>query len=166
MVNAPNPPLSSKRAIPTGSAGASPTVSLCRHTRARGNAVIEVSFLLPWLFFMFIGVLDVGFYCQAAIATQNAARAGAAYTSLSSTTAADSTVACQYALQELQAMTNVRNLANCNGSPLTVTAAKVTGPDGAWASSVTVTYVTNRMVPIPGLMSQFTIRRIVQMKLK
>jgi hypothetical protein len=115
---------------------------------------------------MFIGVLDVGFYCQAAIATQNAARAGAAYTSLSSTTAADSTVACQYALQELQAMTNVRNLANCNGSPLTVAAAKVTGPGGAWASSVTVTYVTNRMVPIPGLMSQFTIRRIVQMKLK
>ena len=133
--------------------------------RIRGNAVIEASFLIPWLVFMFVGVLDIGFYCQAAIATQNAARAGAAYTSLSSTTAADATTACQYAIQELQAMSNVRSLSSCNATPLTVTAAKVTGVDGLWASSVSVTYVTNRMVPIPGLMSQFTIRRIVQMKL-
>jgi hypothetical protein len=120
----------------------------------------------PWIFFLFIGTFDMGFYTHALIATQNAARAAAAHTSRNSLTAADATGACQYALYELKAMSNVRTLTNCNSSPLIVTASAVTGTDGWPASSVSVTYQTNRMIPIPGLVRQLNITRTVQMMVK
>ena len=132
----------------------------------RGHAVLEVALLSPWIFFLFVGTLDMGFYTHALIATQNAARAGAAHTSRNSLTAADSAGACQYALEELKTMTNVRTLANCSSTPLIVTASAVTGVDGWPASSVSVTYRTNRMIPIPGLTGQLDITRTVQMMVK
>ena len=132
----------------------------------RGHAALEVALLSPWIFFLFIGTLDMGFYTHALIATQNAARAAAAHTSRNSLTAADSGSACQYALDELKAMSNVRTLANCGSTPLIVTATAVTGVDGWPASSVSVTYQTNRMVPIPGLVGQLNITRTVQMMVK
>ncbi len=132
----------------------------------RGHAVVEVVLLAPWIYFLFAGALDVGMYSHALIATQNAARVGAAYTSRSSLTAADSSSACQYALQELWGLSNVRKLSNCNSAPLTVTASAVTGADGWAASSVSVTYVSDKLIPIPGLMGQLTVTRTVQMKLK
>lgn len=137
-----------------------------RNPRNRGHAVIEVALLSPWIFFLFVGTLDMGFYTHALIATQNAARAGAAHTSRSSLTAADYAAACQYALGELKAMSNVRSLANCNSSPLIVTASSVTGIDGSPASSVSVTYQTNKLIPIPGLAGQLKITRTVQMRVK
>ena len=129
----------------------------------RGHAVIEVALLSPWIFFLFMGAFDMGFYTHALIATQNAARAAAAYTSRSSLTAADSAGACRYALAELKAMSNVRNLSSCNSSPLVVTASSVTGTDGSPASSVSVTYKSNKLIPIPGLTGQLNISRTVQM---
>lgn len=47
-----------------------------RSLRNRGHAVIEVALLSPWIFFLFVGTLDMGFYTHALIATQNAARVG------------------------------------------------------------------------------------------
>jgi Flp pilus assembly protein TadG len=132
----------------------------------RGHAVLEVALLSPWIFFLFVGTLDMGFYTHALIATQNAARAAAAHTSRNAFTAADSAAACQYALAELKAMSNVRTLANCNSTPLIVTASAVTGVDGWPASSVSVTYQSNRMIPIPGLVGQLNVTRIVQMMVK
>jgi Flp pilus assembly protein TadG len=132
----------------------------------RGHAVLEVALLSPWIFFLFVGTLDMGFYTHALIATQNAARAAVANTSRNALTAADSAAACQYALAELKAMSNVRTLANCNSTPLTVTASAVTGVDGWPASSVSVTYQTNRMIPIPGLVGQLNVTRTVQMMVK
>jgi Flp pilus assembly protein TadG len=138
-----------------------------RSPRNRGHAVIEVALLSPWIFFLFVGTLDMGFYTHALIATQNAARAGAAYTSRSTLKAADYAGACQYALGELKAMSNVRSLANCNSSPLIVTASALpAGVDGSPASSVSVTYQTNRLIPIPGLAGQLNITRTVQMMVK
>ena len=134
------------------------------HQRSRsGHAVIEVALLSPWIFFLFMGTLDIGFFTHALIATQNAARAGAAYTSRSTLTASDSAGACRYALVELQTMSNVRNLASCTSSPLVVTATSVTGADGSPASSVSVTYQSNKLIPIPGLTGQLNITRTVQM---
>lgn len=132
----------------------------------RGHAVIEVALLSPWIFFLFAGTFDLGFYANAIIATQNAARAAASYTSRASSRAADSAGACKYALTELKTMSNVRNLTSCNSSPLIVTASSVTGADGSPASSVSVTYTTNTLIPIPGLAGQFTITRTVQMMVK
>jgi hypothetical protein len=125
--------------------------------------VIEVALLSPWIFFLFMGILDMGFYTHALIATQNAARTAAAYTSRSKLTAADSAGACRYALTELKAMSNVRNLSSCNSSPLVVTASSVTGADGSPASSVSVTFQSNKLIPIPGLTGQLNITRTVQM---
>jgi len=137
-----------------------------RVRRRRGNAVIEVTLLAPWIFFLFVGTFDMGFYVYALITTQNAARAAATYTSRTSATAADSARACQYALAEMKAMSNVRSLASCSSNPLIVTASAVTGVDGWDASSVSVTYQSNRLVPIPGLTGRLNITRTVQMRVK
>jgi len=137
-----------------------------RTRRKRGHAVVEMALLSPWILFLFAGALDIGFYSQALTATQNAARVAAEYTSKNANTAADSTAACQYALDELSVMHNVRNLSTCGAAPLTVTATLVTGPDGASASSVSVTYKTEQLIPIPGLAGQFTITRTVEMRLQ
>lgn len=133
----------------------------------RGHAVVEVVLMAPWIFFLFAGALDMGFYEHALIATQNAARVAAEFTSGASNTAANSTAACQYALDELKTMPNVRSLSSCGASPLVVTASKVTGIDGFKASSVSVTYTSDRLIPIPGLlMGQLTVTRTVQMRLR
>jgi Flp pilus assembly protein TadG len=133
----------------------------CRH----GHAVIEVALLAPWIFFMFIGAVDLGFYNYAIISTENAARVAAEYTSASTAKATDSVGACPYVLAELNSMSNVQGLTTCTSLPVTVTATQVAGPDGAQASSVSVTYQTILMFPIPGLAGQFTITRTAEMRL-
>ena len=35
--------------------------------RERGSAIMETAFMVPWLFFLFVGVLDLGFYSYAAV---------------------------------------------------------------------------------------------------
>jgi len=135
--------------------------------RERGHAMLETALLLPWVLFLFAGIFDLGFYNYALIATQNAARVAAWYTSQSSGTAADSTTACTYALAELQALPNVTSsLSTCNASPVVVTATKVTGTDGAQATQVSVAYTSPQLVPIPGMLpGQYTFNRVVQMRL-
>jgi Flp pilus assembly protein TadG len=131
----------------------------------RGHAVIEVALLAPWIFFLFIGAVDLGFYNYAIISTENAARVAVEYTSASSAKATDSVGACTYVLAELNSMSNVQGLSTCTSLPVTVTATQVAGPDGAQASSVAVTYQTILMFPIPGLAGQFTITRVAEMRL-
>ena len=140
--------------------------AICQRRRlSRGHSVIEVALLCPWIFFLLAGVLDVGFYSYALIAAENAARAAVEYTSKSTKTAADSVGACQYALDGLQALPNVRNLSSCSASPLIVSASQVTGADGKLASSVSVTYQTQVLIPIPGLAGSMNITRTVQMRI-
>jgi Flp pilus assembly protein TadG len=136
-----------------------------RNRRRSGHAVIEVALLAPWIFFLFIGAVDLGFYNYAIISTENAARVAVEYTSASTSKATDSTGACPYVLAELNSMSNVQGLSTCTSLPVTVTATKVAGPDGAQASQVSVTYQTILMFPIPGLAGQFTITRIAEMRL-
>ncbi|HTT62768.1 MAG TPA: TadE family protein [Bryobacteraceae bacterium] len=135
--------------------------------RERGHAMLELALLLPWVFFLFAGAFDLGFYNYALISTQNAARVAAWYTSQTKTTATDAATACTYALAELQALPNVgTSVKNCNASPVVVTATQVTGADGAEASSVSVSYTSPKLIPIPGaLAGRFTFDRIVQMRL-
>ena len=138
--------------------------------RARsGHAAVEIALMAPWIFFLFVGVFDFGFYAYAAIATQNAARVGAMYTSSSSTLASDATGACTYVLEEMRQLPNVRNAVTaCTALPLIVTAASVDpGVDGAPASRVSVTYQTIPMIPIPGIMTgQLALTRNVEMRIK
>lgn len=138
-----------------------------RAERSRGTAVVEVALLAPWIFFLFIGVMNFGFAAYALISTENAARAAATYTS-SDEAFADSTAdACQYARAELNSLPNVRNLTSCGALPLIVTASKGQCPSadaGSVCSTVTVTYQTVPMIAVPGMPGQLTVTRSVQLR--
>ena len=140
-----------------------------KRTRQRGHAVLEISFFLPWIIFLFTGALDCGFYSYALINTENAARVAVMQTSTSAVVAGNSTVACTYVLAEMQSMSNLGGLSSCGSSPLVVTATSVSGAssaDGAAASKVSVTYTTSQLIPFPGMAGTLTITRTAQMRVK
>jgi len=128
-----------------------------------------MALMLPWFIFLFVGAFDWGFYAHALISTESAARVAALATSASLSTAADSSLACTYALEELKISANVAGLSTCGALPVIVTATLKTnsGVDGATASEVAVTYQTPSLIPIPGLLTkQATFYRVVQMRLR
>jgi Flp pilus assembly protein TadG len=136
-----------------------------RRGRRRGNVLVELSLIAPWIFFLFIGVVDLGFYSYDLISVENAARIAAEYTSHSPTVAADQSGACRKVLLELANLPNVASLSSCGATPLIVTASKEPGPDGHTATSVSVTYQSVNMIPIPGLlMSRLDVTRNVKMR--
>lgn len=138
-----------------------------RNGRERGNAVIEVSLLAPWMLFLMVGVLDLGFYFFAAITTENAARVAAQYGAAGSSTAGDSAGACPYALREALSLPGLNSGMNCQSLPFLVTLTSTAGPDGTPASSASVTYQSIPMIPIPGLLEgRLTFTRTVEMKVK
>ena len=146
-----------------------------RKRRCRGNAMVEVALLAPWIFFLFIGVLDFGFYSYALICTQNAARSAALANA--SQGGANSTSACTIVMNEMNSLPNRSLLTSCivgtcpstTGSvtktqPLAVTACAVAGPDGGQAVHVIVSYFSIPMIPIPGVLTgQLTMTRTVEM---
>src|SRR5215475_769378 len=108
--------------------------------RERGGAMMEMALLMPWVFLLFIGALDWGFYAYSLISMQAAIRTAVLYTSGSSTTAADSSTACTLVLAELKNLPNIGSgVTDCSTNPV-VTASSVTGPDSAAASQVSITY--------------------------
>jgi Flp pilus assembly protein TadG len=140
----------------------------------RGNAVIEVALMAPWIFFLFVGVFDIGFFCYAAICTQNAARAVALSYAQSSTV-----TSCNAALGELNTLPNVSG-GTCNALPVQVTVNTLNGSacaDSALPSGVlfaatpfcvqsSVTYQTIPLFPIPGvMMGRMTLTRTSQMRI-
>ncbi len=74
---------------------------------------MEVALMAPWIFFLFVGVFDMGFYCYAAICTQNAARAVA----LSYAQDGIPSIKCTVALGELSMLPNV-NGGTCSALPV------------------------------------------------
>jgi Flp pilus assembly protein TadG len=145
----------------------------------RGHAIVEFAMFMPWIVFLLIGAFDWGYYAWALIATQNAARAAAMYTSSNPGTVSDSKGACLIAGAQLAFAPNIAASAlvesdagvgngssACNASPLTVTATSVTGPDSQAASLVTVVYSTPTLIPIPGLANQLTITRTCEMRVR
>lgn len=140
----------------------------CRKRRTRGSALIEISMMAPWLLFLFVGVFDMGFYTYSMISVENAARVAAEYTSGNASVAASQSGACSRARNELASLPNASSMPSaCDAAPLIVTASSVTGPDGSPATSVSVTYRSNSLIPIPGLlMGQLNITRNVQMRVK
>lgn len=131
----------------------------------RGTEILEAAFVLPLLVLILIGAFDLGFYMYAFISVENAARVAALDTSSSSATADNVALACKDVTVELARVPNYSTFpSGCNGAPLLVTAQKVTGPDGNWASIVTVTYTTIQLLSIPGLSPQLSITRSVEMR--
>jgi Flp pilus assembly protein TadG len=118
-----------------------------------------MALLAPWFFFLFIGVVDVGFYCYDLIAVENAARVAAEFTSSGTSNAANQGGACTMVKLELASVPNISGIAGpCNSLPLIVTATSSQGLGGnGTKTTVTVTYQTQKLIPIPGLLQgQFT----------
>jgi Flp pilus assembly protein TadG len=154
-----------------------------------GSSIVEVALMAPWIFFLFVGIFDFGFYSYAAICTQSAARVVA----LSQAQTATATVStCSAALGEMRMLPNVGyNPAFACGSGTTVSQAApvavCTGVLGKNSASVcgitavcadcaldvnaqsafaTVTYQTIPFVPIPGMLTgQLTISRGAEVRI-
>ncbi len=138
---------------------------------SRGGAVLEMALLSPWVFFLFIGALDWGFYAYSMISVETATRSAAAAivaqaSTTSATTAISSSAACNTVLAELSTLPNVgSSVSSCSAAPVNVTATQINSVDGYPAVQVNLTYTTPKMIPIPGLLAgQFTINRIVTMR--
>ncbi len=151
-----------------------------------GHAIVEAAFMVPWLFFLFVGALDMGFYAYALISTENAARAAALYASSSVPAATNQAGACCVALRELHGMGNVTAPAfetySCScpategvsdTSPVGVRtellSAFSTPPsaDGSQSARVTVRYRTVPLIPIPGLLAErHTFTRAVEVRVR
>lgn len=136
--------------------------------RARGGAMMEMVLISPWIFFLFIGALDWGFYASALVSLQAGVRSAVLYTASGISTAGSSTDACTIVLNEIRKLPNIGSgTTDCSSNP-TVTAEYLTsGPGGAKASRVTVTYTSITLVPMPGLLRrQFTVTRSAVMRLR
>jgi Flp pilus assembly protein TadG len=157
-----------------------------------GSAVVEFALMMPWLAFIFVGVLDFGYYAYSAICTESAARVAAISASgsigLANSAAGSNTVICPQVLGELKGLPNIPNtLTTCasgpggitNAQPVAVVAAVLTcttTPKAAdctasplvppSSTQVAVTYQSVPMIPIPGvLMSRLTLTRIAEIRI-
>jgi len=136
--------------------------------------------MMPWLAFLFIGVLDFGFYSYAAICTQNAARAAAIATSASATSQTNA-IGCAAALGELKGLPNMVGVSTCqtsaaavsNSIPAAVVIATLSGSacadcavtPTATSAQATVTYLSLPMIPIPGVLAgRISLTRIAEMR--
>lgn len=142
--------------------------------RVRGQAVVEVALMAPWIFFLFVGVLDFGFYSYASITTQNAARVAAIANSFSTGAATNATATCNLVVAEMNSLPNTKNLVpgtyTCPAvgsvptatSPISLfTLTTESESDGSTAAVVQVAYrmptvgttTPIAMIPIPGLVN-------------
>jgi uncharacterized membrane protein len=155
----------------------------------KGSAVVEAALMMPWVLFLFVGVLDSGFYTYAAMATQNAARAAAIQSANSGGTLTGVRL-CQIVKNEMGLMPNVGLVGTCaasqaavsnaspmwvcTGNPLTNTASSQCGQPARICADCTldttarsiqavVTYQSIPLVPIPGiLVTQLQLTRIAE----
>ena len=129
--------------------------------------MMELALLSPWIIFLFIGVLDWGFYAVSLMTLENATRDAAVYASTG-----NSTKICEILTDELGSLSNMQGVTTCGGtSPVSYTLTNLTSsttpasPDGNSAVQMAVTYTTPQVIPIPGLLAgKFTITRTVTMR--
>ena len=134
----------------------------------RGQAMIEVTLLAPLTLLLFAAVVDVGFFCYAAICTENAARVAAMHASTDRDLAASATLAQIVRADvcaEMKALPNVGT--SCPTSVVSVgtVSQPFTGADGQAATQVSVKYTSVPLFPLPGLMGQYTLTRVVQIRI-
>jgi Flp pilus assembly protein TadG len=131
-----------------------------------GSSIVEIALLAPWIFFLFVGIFDLGFYLYAASCTQSAARIAAIQTATNPGLSSGQlqAMACNAAMLEMVRVPNTHSITGCDVAPLTVTQQTLDkstpqpcadcGVDPISVSSlVTVTYQSGLFVPIPGLLT-------------
>lgn len=164
-----------------------------RRRRQSGTSMVEVALLSPWIFFLFVGIFDFGFYAFAVICTENAARAAAVQTAANQGVQND-LVACNAVWKEMNFLLNVSSITqDCTQLPVKVVRRTLCGasvPAGmftceapcatpppascadcgsdatAASSEVCVTYQSDTFVPIPGILpKQITLTRVAEMRI-
>ncbi len=135
--------------------------------KRRGGSVLEAALIVPWYIFLFVGAFDWGCYSRALISLEGAARNAALNASIDSAHATDTVAACQLVRVGMKSTVNVAASGPCNSLPLIVTTTVVTGADGRNAASVSVSYRTQKLIPIPGLLAgQVTLSQTIEMPLR
>jgi Flp pilus assembly protein TadG len=140
--------------------------------RRRGQAVVEVTLLIPWIVFAFVAAFNFGIFAYALISTENAARSAAMYASQSLAVAQSGSIVtqvCPYALGELGDAPGVGSgVTTCTGTPVTVAVtANTPGSGNMNTVLVSVTYHTMQLIPLPGLMAgSLVITRKVEMPIR
>jgi Flp pilus assembly protein TadG len=127
----------------------------CRHRQRRGGSALEMALLMPWYVFLFVGAFDWGFFAHALISVESATRVAALYAASQSSAPSVSTI-CPIVVNEMKIVSNVGSSLTCGSSPLVVSVTSGTGADGQTAYTVSVTYTTLNLIPIPGLLSRQT----------
>jgi Flp pilus assembly protein TadG len=118
-----------------------------------GSSAVEFAFLVPWFIFLFVGVLDLGYYNYALITAQSAARTAALFTSSSTSASTQTNQACAYVYDQLTSNINLTGATTCDSpSPISLTTSVGTGPDSNQASTVTVQFTSATLIPIPGVL--------------
>jgi hypothetical protein len=121
---------------------------------------------VPWFVFLFVGVLDLGYFNYALITAQSAARTAVLFTS-SSASASTQTVdtVCTYVYDQLTSNINLSGATTCSGtSPIILSTAVGAGPDGNSASTVTIQFTSATLIPIPAILpANFPVARTAQM---
>ena len=129
-----------------------------------GGALVELSLIVPWYIFLFVGAFDWGFYSHALISVQSAVRVAGLYAAGQSSLPSVSSV-CPYVRNELKIVANVNDSLTCTASPVVLSVTSVTGADGNPAYRISLTYTTLQLIPIPGLLTnQATFTRTLQMR--
>lgn len=159
-------------------------VSRIRSRVRRGSAVVEVTLMMPWIVFLFVGIFDFGFYSYAAIATQNAARAAAMRLSTDQYSFSIAN-ACAAALGELRGLPNMVGVTTCAASPSAVSDSQPAAVEAMKLDNTTtprcadcpvtptatsvqarVTYRTSQLIPIPGaMMGRMTLTRMAESRI-
>ncbi len=148
------------------------TTTRFRRASRRGQAVVEITLLLPWIVFSFVAAFNFGVFAYALISTQNAARSGAMYAAQSLSVAQNGAIVsqvCPYVLGELADAPGVGSgVTGCASSPVTVSVtAHTPGSANMDTVTVSVTYNTMQLIPLPGLMAgSLAITRSVEMPIR
>ncbi len=143
-------------------------MKFCRKRGDKGQAMMEVTLFAPWLLLLFAGIVDVGFYCYAAVCTENAARVGAMHASTDRDLAASPGLTSMVRADvcaEMKALPNVGSACPTSVVRVSTVSQPFIGADGQPATQVSVTYTTVPLFPLPGLMGQYTVTRVVQIRI-
>src|SRR5271170_2892622 len=90
-----------------------PQLEVTMRTKEEGSSAVEFAFLVPWFVFLFVGVLDLGYYNYALITAQSAARTAALFTSSSTSASTQTTQACAYVYDQLTSNINLFGSTTC-----------------------------------------------------
>ncbi len=126
-----------------------------RHTRRKGQGLVELALLAPILIFMLMATVDFARAYSAYIEVSNSARAGAIYGSRSKANASNANAVRDAALADSPTIF---------GKAPTISSSTATDSDGYQQVTVTVNYTFTVLTGIPGLPKTVNMSRTVQMR--